>query len=115
MGLCYGTAAGAKDIAGQRAILPAWRDSKRMGDCPLGWASAPGDRGFRFRRSGFPIMEAYNRRTQSGLLLGLTHRFWTILGGILTGFIVLEHLFQSFYFGHPVQAELLEIPSQRVH
>jgi hypothetical protein len=26
MGLCYGTAAGAKDIAGQRAVLTAQRD-----------------------------------------------------------------------------------------
>ena len=31
-----------------------------------------------------------NRRAHSGLLLGLVHRFWTILGGILAGFIVLS-------------------------
>ena len=28
---------------GQRAVLPAWRDSERTGDCPLGRASALGD------------------------------------------------------------------------
>jgi hypothetical protein len=30
--------------------------------------------------------------------------------GILDGFIGLEHLFQSFDLGHPVQAEFLEVP-----
>ena len=39
MSLGCGTAPGAKDIAGQRAVLPAWRDSERTGDCPLGRAS----------------------------------------------------------------------------
>jgi hypothetical protein len=34
-----------------------------------------------------------NRGAQSGLLLGLDHRFWTILGGILAGFIVLKQVF----------------------
>ena len=50
---------------GQRAVLPAWRDSKGTGDCPLGRASALGDGVFRFRRSGFPIMGAHNRRAHS--------------------------------------------------
>jgi hypothetical protein len=52
MELGIGTVAGAKDIAGQRAVLPAWRDSEGTGDCPLGRASALSDGGFRFRRSG---------------------------------------------------------------
>jgi hypothetical protein len=30
-------------------------------------------------------------------------------------FTILEHVFQSFYLGYPVQTELLEIPGQRVH
>ena len=73
-----------------------------------------GDRGLRFR-SGFLIMGVHHRRAQSGLLLGLVHRFWTIVSGILAGFIVLEQLFQSFDLGYSVQTGLLEIPSQRVH
>jgi len=36
----------------------------------------------------------------------LVDRFWTILGGILAGLIVPEHLFQGFHPGHPVQTEL---------
>jgi hypothetical protein len=102
MRLGCGTAAGATDIAGQRAVLPAWRASEGTGDCSQGRASAPGDRGFRFRCPGFPIMGTDNRRAHSGPLLGLVHRFWTILGGILAGFIFLEHLFQGFHLGHPV-------------
>jgi len=39
----------------------------------------------------------------------MVRRSWTIR------FIVLEHLFQSFHLGHSFQAELLEIPSQRIH
>jgi hypothetical protein len=35
MSLGCGTADGATDIAGQRAVLAAWRDSERTGDCPL--------------------------------------------------------------------------------
>jgi hypothetical protein len=38
----FGTAAGAKDIAGQRAVLPVWRESERTGDCPLGRAISTG-------------------------------------------------------------------------
>jgi len=38
-----GTAAGAKDIAGQRAVLLAGGISEGTGDCPLGRASALGD------------------------------------------------------------------------
>ena len=38
----FGAAAGATDIAGQRAVLPAWRGSEGTGDCP-GQASALGD------------------------------------------------------------------------
>ena len=56
-----GTAAGAKDIAGQRAVLPALQDSEKERVIVLGQASALGWC-FRFRRSGFPIVEAYNRR-----------------------------------------------------
>ena len=40
------------------------------------------------------------------------HRFWTILGGILAGFIVLKQLFQGFHLWDSVQAELLEIAGQ---
>jgi hypothetical protein len=44
-----------------------------------------------------------NRRAQSGLLLGLVHRFWTMLGGMLAGFIGLaENFFQGLDLGHPV-------------
>ncbi|MGE5302923.1 MAG: hypothetical protein ACM3TN_06315 [Alphaproteobacteria bacterium] len=46
MELGIGTAAGATDIEGQRAVLPAWRDLKGTGDCPVGRASALGDKGF---------------------------------------------------------------------
>jgi hypothetical protein len=60
-------------------------------------------------------MEAYNRRAQSRLQLGLIHRFWTILGGIFAGFIILEQLVQGLHLGHAIQAKFLEIPSQRVH
>ena len=56
-----------------------------------------------------------SRRAQSGLLLGVVHRFWTILGGILAGFIVLKQLVQGFDSWHSVQAELLEVPSKRIH
>jgi hypothetical protein len=53
-----GTAAGATDIAGQRAVLTAWRDSEGTGDCLLGRASELGDGNVRFRRSGFLIKGA---------------------------------------------------------
>jgi hypothetical protein len=56
------------------------------------WAGRRTDGGFRFRRSGFPIMKAHNRRAHSGLQLVLVHRFWSILGGILAGFIILEQV-----------------------
>jgi hypothetical protein len=59
-------------------------------------------------------MRVHNRRAHSELLTRLVHRFWTILCGIFAGFIVLEQLFQGFHFRHSLQAELLEIPSQRV-
>ena len=78
MSLGFGTATGAKDIAGQRAVLPAWRDSEGTGDCPLDRASALDDKGFWFRRSGtcWPYhLHLHNRRAHSGLLLGLVHRF----------------------------------------
>src|SRR5215831_16667059 len=65
LSLGVGTTAGATDIAGQRAVLPAWRDSEGTGDCPLDRASALDDWGFQFRRSGFPIMRVHNRRTHS--------------------------------------------------
>ena len=42
-------------------------------------------------------LEKCASRAQSGLLLGLVHRFWTILGGIFAGFIVLEQLIQGFH------------------
>src|SRR5262249_19231729 len=52
--------------------------------------------GFRFRRFGTAgltslvfFSKPINRRAQSGLHLGLVDRFWTILGGILAGLIVL--------------------------
>lgn len=47
-----GTAAGATDMVGQRAVLPAWRASKGTGDCLKSRASALGEKVFRFRRSG---------------------------------------------------------------
>jgi hypothetical protein len=43
MSLGVGPLPGATDIAGQRAVLPAWRIQKRTGDCPLGRASVLGD------------------------------------------------------------------------
>jgi hypothetical protein len=91
MELRVGTAAGATDIAGQRAVLPASRDSEGTGDCPLGRASALGDGGFRRSGTCWPyhihlFQRVHNRRAHSGLLLGLVHRFWTILGRILAGF-----------------------------
>ena len=74
------TAAGATDIAGQRAVLPDGGIQKERVIVP--WA---GGRHlvigvFRFRRSGFPIMRVYIGRAHSGLLFGLVHRFWAILG-----------------------------------
>ena len=68
---------------------------------------------------GLPLLslfqEPINRRAQSGLHLGLVHRFWTILGGILAGFIVLEQVFQGFHLWDSVQAELLKVAGQGVH
>ena len=92
MELGVGTAAGATDIAGQRAVLAAWRDSERTGDCPVGRASGPGDGVSGSDAPVFPSWEIHSRRSHSGLLLGLVHRFWTILCGIFAGFIVLEQL-----------------------
>jgi hypothetical protein len=106
----------ATDIAGQRAVLPAGGIRNERVIVP-----EPGG-GCRFRRSGtagltslifFP--KPINRRAQSGLHLGLVDRFWTILGGILACFIVLKQLVQGFDSWHSVQAELLEVPSQRIH
>src|SRR5262249_14905205 len=78
--------------------------------------------GFRFRRFGTAgltslvfFSKPINRRAQSGLHLGLVDRFWTILGGILAGLIVLEQLLQGFHSWDAIQTELLEIPRQRVH
>jgi hypothetical protein len=73
MSLRFGAAAGAKDIAGQRAVLPAWRDSEGTGDCPLGRASGLGDVGFRVLTprllDGLPVyllsQGPINRKTQS--------------------------------------------------
>src|SRR5262249_9116156 len=67
------TATGAKDIEGQRAVLTAQRDLERTGDCS--WA---GRQPWVFRRSGFPIVEAYSRGAHSGLLLG-----WFVVQGQL--------------------------------
>ena len=55
--------------------------------------------GFLFRRPGFPII---NGSAHSGLHLGLVHCFWTILGGILAGFIILEQILQGFHAWDPV-------------
>jgi hypothetical protein len=110
-----GAAAGAKDIAGQRAVLTAQRDLEGTGDCLLDRASALAIKVSVVDAPAFRSWGCIIQRAQSGLQVGLVHRFWTILGGILGGFIVLEHLFQGFDLGHPVQAELLEIPSQGVH
>ena len=58
-------------------------------------------------------MGAHNRRAHSGLLLGLVHRFWRILGGILAGFIICRHLgddfLKRFQFGDLFHPEPLEI------
>ena len=43
-----------------------------------------------------------NRRAHSGLHLRLVHCFWTILGGILAGFIILEQILQGFHAWGPV-------------
>ena len=82
-----GTAAGTTDIVGQRAVLTAWRDSEGTGDCPLGRASAlsGSDAPVLVGLIAFILFNEHNRRGYSGLLLGLVHRFWTILGGILAG------------------------------
>jgi hypothetical protein len=56
-----------------------------------------------------------SRRAQSGLLLGVVHRFWTILGGILAGFIVLKQVLEGFHLWHSIQPELLKVPSKRIH
>ena len=61
-------------------------------------------------------MGVHDPRAQSGLQLGLVHRFWAILDRILAGFIGLtENFFQALDLGHPVQAKLLEIASQGIH
>src|SRR5437870_9422766 len=51
----FGTVAGAKDIRTKSRSPRHGGIRKGTGDCPLGRASALGDRGFRFRRSGFPM------------------------------------------------------------
>ena len=51
MGLGLWTAAGATDISGQRAVLPAWRLRQRTGDCP--WA---GRRNWLIKISGFDAL-----------------------------------------------------------
>jgi hypothetical protein len=56
-----------------------------------------------------------NRRAQSGLQLALVHLFWTILCGILAGFIVLKQLLEGFHLRHSIQPELLKVPSKRIH
>jgi hypothetical protein len=45
----------------------------------------------------------------------LVHRFWTIWGGILAGFIALEQVLQGFDSRDSVQTEFLKVPSQRIH
>ena len=100
---------------GQRAVLPGTADSG-TGDCPLGPGVGTGVMGVSGSDApAFRSVRVHNRRAHSELLLRLVHRFCRILGGILAGFIVLEQLFQSLHLGHPLQAELLEIPSQGVH
>jgi hypothetical protein len=55
MSLGCGAAAGATDILGTKSRSPGMADSKGTGDCPLGRGSVLGDKGFQFRRSGFPV------------------------------------------------------------
>jgi hypothetical protein len=45
----------------------------------------------------------------------LVHRFWTILGGIFAGFIVLKKLGQGFHSRNSVEAELLKVAGKRVN
>jgi hypothetical protein len=65
MGLGFGTAAGATDIAGQKSRSPGMAGrASALADRPSG-SDAP-----------VPDREARNRRNRkSGLLLGLVHRF----------------------------------------
>src|SRR4029453_10683762 len=51
----------------------------------------------------------------SRLFLGLVYCFWTILGGILAGFIALEQVLQAFHSWNSVQAKFLEVAGKRVH
>jgi hypothetical protein len=116
MSLGCGAAAGATDILGTKSRSPGMADSKGTGDCPLGRGSVLGDKGFQFRRSGFPVNKSPTIEEHSpDLHLRLVHRFWRILGGIFAGFIVLKQLVQGFHSGNSVQAELLKIPCKRVH
>ena len=105
--LALWTAAGATDILDkepfsrrggiqkERVIVP-WAGRRRLGDRVSGF-DAPALDGL----ASLIFFPPIHRRAQSGLQLGLVHRFWTIVGGIIAGF-VLEHLFQSFHLGHPV-------------
>ena len=113
---CYrhcGTKSRSPGMAGfrkERVIVPwAGRRSWVMG---VSGSDAPVLVGLTSLSS---FQEPINRRAQSGLLLGLVRRFWTILGGILAGFIVLEQVFQGFHLGHSIQPELLKIAGKRVH
>jgi hypothetical protein len=74
MSLGCGTAPGAKNIAGQRAVLLAGGVLEETGDCLLGRASALGN-GFSGSDAPVPLVlpysslqRAYSRRAQSGLL-----------------------------------------------
>jgi hypothetical protein len=99
----FGTAAGAKDIRTKSRSPGVAGFRKRTGDCP--WA---GRREWVIEVSGSdapvtPSWDPHNRRSHSGLLLGLVHRFWTILDRILAAFIGLaENFFQGLDLGHPV-------------
>ena len=52
MSLGWDHSAGAKDIAGQRAVLTAWRIQKERVIVPWAGRRHWVDGGFRFRRSG---------------------------------------------------------------
>jgi hypothetical protein len=93
-------------------------NSERTGDCPWAWALELGN-GFlvptprclmAYQFYNFSKADKPKRTVKTSPRLGSSS--WTISDEILARFIVLEQLVQGLHLGHPIQTELLEIPSQ---
>jgi hypothetical protein len=80
MRLGFGTAAGATDIAGQRAVLRHGGTQKERVIVPWPGVGTGWFGGFPVPTLGCCSLSPIIQKAQSGLQLGLVHRFWTILG-----------------------------------